>query len=141
MKLLVELINFWSRASTKYNLLKYDEDKKTNSKKLGVTSIILSIVGAILIVLCSVGFRLLWEHFTGIKIGDNQYDYPFFSLVGLIGLGVLIVGMFVRLNVASLIYLIYQKKLNKQSIGNVALLIWFISLAVMVAGIVIIIFV
>ena len=126
---LLDFILFWLSISDKYDKLKKDPDKQ-DSVSLGVTSIIMSIFGALL----AVGFAYLaYLCFTadGLKV-ILTFIFGFACAV------VAIVSLFQML-VAGIFYAAYQMKLNKRAIGKVALAVSLIMLAVAIIGIIVIV--
>ena len=126
---IIDLILFWISIGEKYERLKQDPQKRENSIQLGVTGIILSIIGAAL----TVGFGIL--------------AYYCFAVSGLISILAVILGAIcvlagfmslVNLMIAGIVHAAYQMKLNKRAIGIVALVINL--LLIVIAAILIVIF-
>ena len=126
---LLDFLLFWLSISEKYDRMKNDPDKQ-DSVLLGVSSIIMSIVG----VLSAVGFAYLaYLCFTveGLTI----------ILTFLFGIACVIAAVlcFFQLLVASVFYAAYQIKLNGKVIGKVALAISILMIVAAIAGIIIVI--
>lgn len=126
---LLDFLLFWLTISEKYDRMKNDPDKQ-DSVLLGVSSIIMSIVG----VLSAVGFAYLaYLCFTveGLAI----------ILTFLFGIACVIAAVlcFFQLLVASVFYAAYQIKLNGKVIGKVALAISILMIVAAIAGIIIVI--
>ncbi len=127
MKLLQAIGNFfrfWNKASIKYDSLKRDEEQRQTSGYFGRQAIIYSIIGFVFVALALWGVGATWEHLQSIEIGGT-YEFPFFSLVGLIFCAVFAFLMFIKCTLYSLVLTVYQFKLNKRAIRVAALLIWF----------------
>ena len=126
---LLDFLLFWLTISEKYDRMKNDPDKQ-DSVLLGVTSIIMSIVG----VLSAVGFAYLaYLAFT--------VDGLAIILTFIFGIAALIAAVlcFFQLLVASVFYAAYQIKLNGKVIGKVALAISLLMIVAAIAGIIIVI--
>lgn len=126
---LLDFLLFWLTISEKYDRLKNDPDKQ-DSVLLGVTSLIMSVVG----VLAAVGFAYLaYLCFTaeGLTI----------ILTFLFGIASVIAAAlcFFQLLVASVFYAAYQIKLNGRAIGKVALAISIIMIVAAIVGIIVVI--
>lgn len=126
---LLDFLLFWLTISEKYDRLKNDPDKQ-DSVLLGVSSLIMSVVG----VLAAVGFAYLaYLCFTveGLAI----------ILTFLFGIACIIAAVlcFFQLLVASVFYAAYQIKLNGKAIGKVALAISIIMIVAAIVGIIIVI--
>lgn len=121
-----EAIMFWLSVQNKYEKLKNDPQKRETSVTMGVQSLIMSIVGVTLTVLAAFG---TYKCFTLVTIGSGMSSPV---VAGLAGIFVIIggalcalfaLGVFIYLVVASIVYAIYQMKLNKKPIGLVSLII------------------
>ena len=126
---LLDFLLFWLSISEKYDRLKNDPDKQ-DSVLLGVTSIIMSIVG----VLSAVGFAYLaYLAFT--------VDGLTIILTFIFGIAAVIAAAlcFFQLLVASVFYAAYQIKLNGKAIGKVALAISIVMIVAAIVGIIIVI--
>ena len=128
---IIDLILFWISIGEKYERLKQDPQKRENSIQLGVTGIILSIIGAAL----TVGFGIL--------------AYYCFAVSGLISILAVILGAIcvlagfmslVNLMIAGIVHAAYQMKLNKKAIGKASLIVCLLLIAVTVGAIVVAIF-
>lgn len=128
MKAIFNLLMFWSRVARKYDYLKKDPEKSEKSVSLGITSLILSILGIAL----TVGFAVL-AFICFSNLDSGAFILP---LVGAIFSTFAAIGCFVDLVLASIVYAVYQMKLNKKPIGKAALVI---SLLITVATIVVVI--
>ena len=131
MKGLLDFILFWLTISDKYERLKKNPDKQ-DSAILGVTSLIMSIVG----VIAAVGFSYLaYLAFT--------VDGLTIILTFILGIAAVLAAVlcFFQLLVASIIYAAYQMKLNNRAIGKVALIVSLVLLVTAIIGIAILLFV
>ena len=126
---------FWVSASREFDKIKQDPQKSEESVRFGVRSLILSIVGMIV----TVGFSYL-AYVCFNSASDNGLSGILMVVGG--ALCVLIaIACLVDMVLASLLYAIYQRKLNKRKIGLAALIVSLVLIALTVAGIVIVLFV
>ena len=58
-KLIWDFLTFWSRLSIKYSRIASNPDLREKSVQFGVESIVSSIFGAVIIVLCALGVSAL----------------------------------------------------------------------------------
>ncbi len=123
MKIL-EFIFFWLRADRLYNRIKCDEEKSTTSTKLGVKSIIYSIVGLVFVSLCLWGVSACWERALATQIGNGTYEFPITMLALMVVIGFCALVIFVQTTLYALILMIYQFKLNGRGVRFVALATW-----------------
>ncbi len=131
MKLLEAISNFicfWNKASIKYRKISGDEEKRAKSKYFGRSSMIYGIIGFVFVALALWGVSAILEHFSNMKLGDGQADFPFFSLVGLIFCALVAVTCFIKCTVYSLVLMRYQFRMNKLSIRWAALVMWFVCI-------------
>lgn len=133
-ELLYNIFMFWRSVDRKYERIKGDPEKSGTSVNLGLTSIILSIVGTVLVVAFA---YFAYKCFTWADDG---------LIVLLIYLGGAIcflfsIGCFASLVLASIVYAVYQRKLNRKPIGLAALIISIILSISTVVAVIVIIFV
>ncbi len=140
LKMIADLLNFWSRANTRYNLLKYDDEKCDTSIRLGVSATVYHIAGLVIVLLCAGGFFALWSHFASIQVGDGTYDFPFFSILGLILLAGSALIAFLQCAAYGISLTVYQFKLNSRSVRWVALGTWFLLVLGSIASVVTVFF-
>ena len=119
---------FWITVSGKYDRLKSDPIKREKSISLGVTGLIMSIVGIAL----TVGFAYL----AYLCLPGMDTAAFLLALVGVIACVAATIGCFIELVLASIVYAVYQMKLNKKPIGLAALIV---SLIISVATVVLVI--
>lgn len=115
MKAIFKMFMFWLTISNKYDNIKKDPQKSATSVSLGVTSIIMSIVG----IASTVGFAVL-AYFSFSGMDTLAF---LFALIAGIACVAAAIGCFVNLVLASVVYAVYQLKLNKRAIGKIALVI------------------
>lgn len=128
MRALAKIFMFWLSISNEYDNIKKDPIKSENCIRLGVKSLIFSIVGIAL----TVGFAVLAYYcFLGIETLAFL-----FALIAGIACAAASIGCFFRLVLASIVYAVYQLKLNKKSIGKISLVI---SLLITIGTIIIVI--
>ena len=126
---LLDFLLFWLTIGEKYERLKNNPDKQ-DSAILGVTSIIMSVVG----ILAAVGFSYLaYLCFTVDGLG--------IILTFIFGIASVLAAFlcFFQLIVASIFYAVYQIKLNGRAIGKVALAVSLFMLVAAVIGVIIIV--
>lgn len=124
MKNVLRIFMFWLGVSNRYDNLRRDPQKSATSVKLGVSSLIMSIVGIAL----TVGFAVLAYYcFSGM----DTLAFLFALIAGIACVAASI-GCFFHLVLASIVYAVYQLKLNKKTIGKVALAV---SLVISIATI------
>ncbi len=133
LRQLVDFLNFWSRINVKYRLLNSDEDRRDTSVRLGVSSVLYSVFGVLIVGLCAFGFLAVWSHFTSIQLGDGTYDFPFFSIIGMIMLVGIAVIVFFHFTANSITLTAYQFRLNRMPIRWVALVVLVVSAGLMLA--------
>ena len=119
---------FWITVSNKYDRLKSDPQKREKSVSLGVTGLIMSIAGIAL----TVGFAFL----AYLCLPGLDTVAFLLALVGVIACVAAAIGCFAELVLASIVYAVYQMKLNKKPIGPAALIV---SLIITVATIALVI--
>ncbi len=127
---LVDWLNFRSRANTRFNLISMS-DKREKSVYMGVSAIIYSLIALVFVAGSAFAFLLLWNHFTGIELG-GEYEFPIFTLIGMVFVVCIAIYTFLLGVFCSLVYIIYQFKMNKRAIRFVALVIYFLSIGGMV---------
>ncbi|MGN1060108.1 MAG: hypothetical protein ACI4QN_00095 [Candidatus Coproplasma sp.] len=136
MKLLQAISNmfsFWIRIEGKYSRIKNDEEKRDISVKLGVRSIVETIYSGILVILLLLGLYFCVNNLLNTRVGDGTYSMPLLTIIGIIVCGVgALICLFQGMG-GSLLYMVYQFKLNKKPVRWVALALW---LAMIVAIIV-----
>lgn len=120
-------LTFWFRAQTNYGNLKANEELRAKSVRLGVLSIICSSVGAVL------GAVFLWGFIASIGVitsgetlGGALVAYIFWLVLCIAGT----ITAIVQGTLNGLMYMIYQRKLNKRGIGKAALIVWIVSIVV-----------
>lgn len=124
-----DVLLFWFRGQTSYGRLKANEELKAKSVRLGVISIICSSIGALLGGLFLWGLIASIGHVTGgVTTGSELIAYVIWLVLCIVGTLTSIV--YGTLN--GLVYMIYQRKLNKRGIGTAALVVWTLSLVVYV---------
>ena len=133
--LLSKAFLFWVSASREFDKIKQDPQKSEKSVRFGVRSLILSIVGMIV----TVGFSYL-AYVCFNSASANGLSGILIVIGGALCVLIAIVCL-VEMVLASLLYAIYQRKLNKRKIGLAALIVSLVLIALTVAGVVIVLFV
>ena len=128
MKGLFHFFMFWLTVSNKYDRLKSSPDRQ-NSVSLGLTGIIMSIVG----VLTAVGLAYLALLCFKAENLTVLIAFPVGILCALSA-----VVCFFQLLVASIFYASYQLRLNKRPIGIIALVISLLLLIGAIVGIIVV---
>ena len=121
----IDSILFWISIGEKYIKIKEDPEKRDTSVSMGTTSLILSIVGAIV----TYGLVIVaYLCFTAGGVG---------KIIGGIFAVLVAFTCFIYMLSASIVYAAFQVKLNKKPIGKAALVISLVvTIAPIVAGIV-----
>ena len=121
----IDSILFWISIGEKYIKIKEDPEKRDTSVSMGTTSLILSIVGAIV----TYGLAIVaYLCFTAGGVG---------KIIGGIFAVLVAFTCFIYMLIASIVYAAFQVKLNKKPIGKAALVISLVvTIAPIVAGIV-----
>ena len=126
--LIGDFIFFWVRAFTKYQRIKENEEKRATSVKLGVRSIVQSIIAAAALVLCAFGMKLCLNN-----LSSSTATLPVFTVIGLVlFIGIAIVSL-IQGMLGAMMYWIYQLKLNKKPIGYAAMAVWIVCLIAAIA--------
>ena len=133
MKLLGKIFLFWLNVQSSYDLIKVDPEKKEKSVTLGVRSLIMSIIG----IIATVGFVYL-TYLCLMALNGNAGLGIILIFLGVIVCAASALACFAHLVLASVMYAIYQMKLNKRKIGVAALVVsLFLSVGTIVAIIII----
>ena len=122
MKGFWKLIMYFSTLSMWYNRIISDPEKREKSVYFGVQSIITSIVGATMVILCAFGVSALLRSDGGIVA------IVFIALLALL----MVVGLF-EFTLRGLVAMIYQLRVNKRPIGWVALAVWIATFIATIA--------
>ena len=136
---LFKVFLFWITVRDKYERIKEDPEESKVNVSLGVRSLVLSLVGIAL----TIGFVLLAiSCFGGMSGGMDGVSGAagvaagalgaIFILIGAFVCGILALVCFVTMVLASIVYAIYQLKLNKRPIGIIALIV---SLLISLGGV------
>ena len=128
MRVFGHIFLFWRAVGRDYEDMKNDPEKQPKSVRLGVGSLIMSIVGAALTLLfvflalkCLSGSA--FKDLTGGEALAAALVLPLFIIIGAILCIAFAAGCYLRLVVGSLLYAVYQRRLNKRAIGTVALVV------------------
>ena len=118
--------------SGQYLSLVGNEELKDSSKRLGIQSLILSIVGTILLL----GFVALGSVFAS-NVNETMqtegYSFPITNFfLAIVFYAFALVCLFLVLDGIS--FAVYQRKLNKQKIGTAALIVSLVGLGLSVIG-------
>ena len=127
-KALYNLLFFWVKVSRQYDLIKRDPEKSAKSVKLGVTSLLMSIIG--------IGLTTGFAYLAFLCLAGLETLAFFLAFIGIIVCIAAAIGCFVELVLASIVYAAYQMKLNKKPVGLAALIV---SLLISIATIVLVI--
>ena len=122
---------FWLAVSNKYDKLKENPEKRESSITLGVQSLFLSVVGMI----ATVGLAFL--AYTCFSRAEGSGLAGLLMIVGGVICAIAALVFLFDMVFASLMYAIYQRKLNKKRIGLAALIVSLVLIAATIAGIVI----
>lgn len=117
---------FWVRAGRKYSKIREDERLREKSVRLGIRSIVQSIACAALMVL---SIWLLTTCLGNLQGSDNSFILNITGVI--IGAGCA-VALLIQGMVGSLIYLVYQFKLNRRPVRWIGLAIWIAALVAVI---------
>ena len=131
MKNLFDFILFWINISCKYDRLKAGP-KAASSVNLGVTSLIMSILGIFL----TVGFAAL----AYVCFGVSGLPAVLAAICGILCI-LAALTCFIYLVLASILYAAYQMKLNRHPVGVASLVVSLFSVVATVVAIVVVILV
>lgn len=120
-------LGFYFNAGMTYRSLKKDEEKRDKSVKLGVRSIIFTVVGFVFTALCLWGFIACYKN-----IGSSGLGAIVFIVLD-VALAVAAITAFAEGMISGLVNCIYQLRLNKKAVGIVSLVVWLVCLAGAVA--------
>ena len=121
MKGIGQFIMYFTNISARYNRIANDPERKDKSVYFGVRSIISSIIGAIIVVLCAFGISALMD-------SDSIV-----SIVFIVILALCMISALFECSLRGLITMIYQLRLNKLPIGWVSLAVFIVSVVAMIA--------
>ncbi|MCH5165062.1 MAG: hypothetical protein J1G01_01510 [Clostridiales bacterium] len=121
MRIFFRLLLFWLTIAEKYHNIKKNPEIRDKDVSMGVTGIIMSIVGTILTA-AVVFFTYLCLHGMG---GDSAaaISGSFFSFIGGLLCAVVAGLIYIYLNIAAIIYSVYQLVLNKRRVGLAAIIV------------------
>ena len=126
-----KFFTFWINVSVEYDKLKENPETREKSVQMGVKSLVMSIVGLI----TTVGFAFLaYVCFAGVA-GSGLAGL--LELVGGIICAIIALVCLIDLVFASLMYAIYQRKLNKKPVGVAALTISLTLIIATIAAVVV----
>ena len=111
---------YFNHLSVWYNRIVNDPDKREKSVYFGARSIISSLVGAIIIILCAFGISALMNN-------ENALTVVFMVL-----LAVAMISVLFECTLRGLVTMIYQLRVNKRPIGWIALTVFVVSFVAMV---------
>ena len=120
MKGFWQFFMYFNHLSVWYNRIVNDPDKREKSVYFGVRSIISSLVGAIIIILCAFGISALINN-------ENALTVVFMVL-----LAVAMISVLFECTLRGLVTMIYQLRVNKRPIGWIALAVFIVSFVAMV---------
>lgn len=118
LKFIMDFLTFWSKLSTDYGRIASDPERRAKSVRFGVQSILSSVFGAAVVLLCALGVSSLMSDTDGMK----ALGIVFAALLALIALVAV-----VQLTVRGLIATVYQMRLNRRPIGIISLVVWILS--------------
>lgn len=130
MRTLGGILLFWVKAGRRYEKLKNNEEKRDKSVSLGVRSIVQSVICAALAIVALLGLHFFLENLNGTLDSFG----PILSLLGVIVTAVLALALLIQGIFGSLVYMVYQFKLNKQPMRFVALIVWILAIAAVVTA-------
>ncbi len=116
MKNFWNFIMYFTNMSVRYDRIVSDPNRREKSVWFGVQSLVASLFGAAVIILCAFGISALMKE-------DNIV-----TLVFIILLVVIMLVAILECTVRGLISMIYQLRVNKKPVGWIALAIWIVAL-------------
>ncbi len=122
---------FWVSASNTFNKLRNDDELRPKTVRMGVNSIVMTVVA------CVFTFLGGWGALTCFNLISSG-DSFLLPLLGLILSLAAAIGGLARGFICSLMYWIYQLRLNKKPIGYVALALWILGIVGVVVAIILI---
>ena len=120
MKGFGQFLMYFSNLSTRYQIIMNSPERREKSVYFGVRSILSSIFGAIIVILCAFGISALMDN-------DN-----ILSIVFIILLALCMISALFECTLRALITMIYQLRVNKNLISWVALAVFLITFIAMV---------
>ena len=113
-----------------------DQEEKDKSKKLGIQSLILSIIGAVIMIAMVAIATVLAQNINESLAGN--YSFPVMSLFGaIVFYAFAFIGLMLLLN--SISFANFQRKINKHRIGKVALIVSLVLLLISIVTTVVLI--
>ena len=119
---------FWVNISSEYNRIKSNEEKREKSVRMGVRSIIQTIICSALSVLAIIGAAIC---FGNVSRGGQL---PISSVIGAAACLAISLSLLAQGVVGGLLYMIYQFKLNKRGIRYAALVVWIAMVCAIIIG-------
>ena len=119
MKGFGRFLMYFSNLGASYKRISNDPEKKDKSVYFGIRSILSSIFGAIIVVLCAFGISALMDT-------DNIV-----SIVIIVVLVLCMLSALFECTLRGLITMIYQLRLNKQPIGWASLAVFIVTFIAM----------
>ncbi len=116
MKNFWNFIMYFTNMSVRYDRIVSDPNRREKSVWFGVQSLVASLFGAAVIILCAFGISALMKE-------DNIV-----TLVFIILLVVIMLVAILECRVRGLISMMYQLRVNKKPVGWIALAIWIVAL-------------
>ena len=96
------------------------DEVKAKSKRLGIQSIILAVIGLALVVVCVVIGTLIARNVQATVIGKID-NLPIMSFFGTIVFYCFALASFLTCSLSSTTFALYQRRVNKLKIGTVSL--------------------
>ena len=135
MQAFFHLILFWLTIAERYHNIKNNPERRDKDISLGVTAIVMSIIGTILTA-AFVFFTYLCFH--GMSGGSAaEVTSSFFSFWGGILCAVVAGLIFIYLNIAAIIHAVYQIILNKRRIGLASIIVCAVLALGTIGGVII----
>ncbi|MDE5721413.1 MAG: hypothetical protein K2I30_01550 [Clostridia bacterium] len=124
---IAHFFTFWITAANRYNRLKANDEKREKSVSLGVRSILTGIFTGVVTLLCVWGLHACIGF-----LNDGSLGF-IIVLILTICLAAVLLAALVQGFIGSLLYLVYQFKLNKRAVRWVALAVWLAVLIAVIA--------
>lgn len=137
-EILYKVFLFWLSIARKYEEIKMFPEKREKDVSLGVTSLVMSIIGtAATLVAAYYAYKCFtW---TGSAVGSvaGNLIAVIFCWIGGAICALISVGCFIYMVLASIVYAHYQRKLNNNPVGLAALIISIILIIGIIVAIIV----
>lgn len=120
LKLILSFFTFWINIRAKYDRIKNNEERREKSVRMGVRSIIQTVLCSVIAVLAFYGAVVCLKYTASVNLG------MILSLIAGIFCILATLVSLIQGVLGGMLYMIYQLRLNRRPIGWVALAIWLL---------------